>query len=87
MTTRCNWGRGYFDRNRTGDVVLTLVEGIEKLETFFGQYLSQILVSAIGAGRHLRVHGYAGRSHRGHIPGFRGAYADRSGDVPQLEPD
>ena len=42
-------GPGYFDRNRTGDVVLTLVEGIEKLETFFGQYLSQILVSAIGA--------------------------------------
>ncbi len=40
-------GPGYFDRNRTGDVVLTLVEGIEKLETFFGQYLSQIIVSAI----------------------------------------
>ncbi len=42
-----NLGPGYFDRNRTGDVVLTLVEGIERLETFFGQYLSQILVSAI----------------------------------------
>ena len=40
-------GPGYFDRNRTGDVVLTLVEGIERLETFFGQYLSQILVSAV----------------------------------------
>ena len=40
-------GPGYFDRNRTGDVVLTMVEGIERLETFFGQYLSQILVSAI----------------------------------------
>ncbi len=40
-------GPGYFDRNRTGEVVLTLVEGIERLETFFGQYLSQILVSAI----------------------------------------
>ena len=40
-------GPGYSDRNRTGDVVLTLVEGIEKLETFFGQYLSQIIVSAI----------------------------------------
>ena len=25
----------------------TLVEGIERLETFFGQYLSQIIVSAI----------------------------------------
>ena len=40
-------GPGYFDRNRTGEVVLTMVEGIERLETFFGQYLSQILVSAI----------------------------------------
>ena len=40
-------GPGYFDRNRTGEVVLTLVEGIERLETFFGQYLSQIIVSAI----------------------------------------
>ena len=42
-------GPGYFDRHRTGDVVLTMVEGIERLETFFGQYLSQILVCAISA--------------------------------------
>ncbi len=40
-------GPGYADRNRTGDVVLTIVEGIERLETFFGQYLSQIIVSAV----------------------------------------
>ena len=40
-------GPGYADRNRTGDVVLSIVEGIERLETFFGQYLSQIIVSAI----------------------------------------
>ena len=40
-------GPGYADRNRTGDIVLSLVEGIERLETFFGQYLSQIIVSAI----------------------------------------
>ena len=40
-------GPGFADRNRTGDLVLTLVEGIERLETFFGQYLSQIIVSAI----------------------------------------
>ncbi len=40
-------GPGYADRNRTGDVVLATVEGIERLETFFGQYLSQIIVSAI----------------------------------------
>ena len=40
-------GPGFADRNRTGDLVLTLVEGIERLEVFFGQYLSQIIVSAI----------------------------------------
>ena len=40
-------GPGYFDRSRTGDVVVTLVEGIERLETFFGQYLPQIIVSVI----------------------------------------
>ncbi len=40
-------GPAYFDRNRTGDVTLTMVEGIERLETFFGQYLSQIIVSAV----------------------------------------
>ena len=42
-------GPAYFDRNRTGDVVLTMVEGIERLETFFGQYLSQIIVCAVAA--------------------------------------
>ncbi len=40
-------GPGYADRNRTGDLVLTLVEGIERLDVFFGQYLSQIIVSTI----------------------------------------
>ena len=40
-------GPGYADRNRTGDVVLTLVEGIERLETFFGQYLPQFIISAV----------------------------------------
>lgn len=40
-------GPGYADRNRTGDLTLTLVEGIERMETFFGQYLPQFIVSAI----------------------------------------
>ena len=40
-------GPGYADRTRTGDLALTLVEGIERLETFFGQYLPQLIVSAI----------------------------------------
>ncbi|HLH23443.1 MAG TPA: thiol reductant ABC exporter subunit CydC [Chloroflexota bacterium] len=40
-------GPGPFDQRRTGAVLLTLVEGVEMLETFFGQYLSQLLVAAL----------------------------------------
>ncbi|HXH12716.1 MAG TPA: ABC transporter transmembrane domain-containing protein, partial [Alphaproteobacteria bacterium] len=40
-------GPGYFDRKRTGDVVISLVEGVEQLETFFGQYFPQLAVAAL----------------------------------------
>ena len=40
-------GPAYFDRRRTGDVTVGVVEGVEQLETFFGQYLPQLLVAAI----------------------------------------
>jgi ATP-binding cassette subfamily B protein len=40
-------GPGYFDQQRTGDIILTLVEGVERLETFFGQYLSHIIVAIV----------------------------------------
>ena len=40
-------GPGYFDQNRTGDVMLSLVDGVEKLEAFFGKYLPQFIVSAL----------------------------------------
>ena len=39
-------GPGAIDQRRTGGVLLTLVEGVELLETFFGQYLPQLLVAA-----------------------------------------
>ena len=38
-------GPGHFDQTRTGDVVLSLVEGVERLEHFFGQYLPQMIVA------------------------------------------
>ena len=38
-------GPGHFDQTRTGDVVLSLVEGVERLEHFFGQYLPQMMVA------------------------------------------
>ncbi len=40
-------GPGHFDRRRTGDVLMSLVEGVESLETFFGQYLPQLFVAAV----------------------------------------
>ena len=40
-------GPAHFDRRRTGDVTVGVVEGVEQLETFFGQYLPQLLVAAI----------------------------------------
>jgi ATP-binding cassette subfamily C protein CydCD len=40
-------GPGYFDQRRTGEVVLSLVEGVEQLETFFGQYFPQLAVAAL----------------------------------------
>lgn len=40
-------GPGHFDQERTGDVVLALVEGVEQLETFLGQYFPQLVVAAL----------------------------------------
>ena len=40
-------GPAYFDNKRTGDVTITLVEGVEQLETFFGQYLPQFFTAAL----------------------------------------
>ena len=40
-------GPGHFDQRRTGDVLMFLVDGVENLEAFFGQYLPQFFVAAI----------------------------------------
>ena len=40
-------GPGYFDQSRTGDGVLTLAEGVERLEAFFGRYLPQLIVAIL----------------------------------------
>ncbi|HXH82706.1 MAG TPA: ABC transporter ATP-binding protein, partial [Candidatus Tectomicrobia bacterium] len=34
-------------RSRTGDVILSMVEGIQQLEVYFGQYLPQLLVATL----------------------------------------
>ncbi len=40
-------GPGYAGRQRSGELVLSMVDGVEQLETYFGEYLPQLLVSAI----------------------------------------
>jgi ATP-binding cassette, subfamily B, bacterial len=40
-------GPGYFTGARTGEVILSMVEGIQQLETYFGQYLPQLFVAAL----------------------------------------
>ena len=40
-------GPSYVARERSGDVTLTLVDGVEQLETYFGQYLPQLTVSLL----------------------------------------
>jgi ATP-binding cassette subfamily B protein len=40
-------GPGHFDQSRTGDVLLFLADGVERMEAFFGRYLPQILVAAL----------------------------------------
>jgi ATP-binding cassette subfamily C protein CydCD len=40
-------GPAHFGLRRTGDVILSMVEGVEQLETYFGQYLPQLFVAAL----------------------------------------
>ena len=40
-------GPAYFGLQRTGDVLTSLVDGVEQLETYFGQYLPQLFVAVL----------------------------------------
>ena len=40
-------GPGQFGAPRSGDALLTLIDGVEQLETYFGQYLPQLFVAAV----------------------------------------
>src|SRR5215510_13605963 len=40
-------GPAHFTRARTGDVLVSLAEGVQQLETYFGQYLPQLAVAAL----------------------------------------
>jgi ATP-binding cassette, subfamily C, bacterial CydCD len=40
-------GPAHFGQDRTGAVILTLVDGVEQLEVYFGRYLPQVFVAAL----------------------------------------
>ena len=40
-------GPAHFGLVRTGEVTLAMIEGVEQLETYFGQYLPQLVVAAL----------------------------------------
>jgi ATP-binding cassette, subfamily C, bacterial CydCD len=40
-------GPGQFDQSRTGDVLTTLGENVERLQVFFGQFLPQMIVAGL----------------------------------------
>lgn len=40
-------GPSYVGRRRSGAITLTLIDGVEQLETYFGQYLPQLLVAGL----------------------------------------
>lgn len=40
-------GPAHFTRSRTGDVILSMVEGVQQLEIYFGQFLPQLAVACL----------------------------------------
>ena len=40
-------GPGHFNQERTGDVLVSLGEGVERLQVFYGQFLPQMVVAGI----------------------------------------
>ena len=40
-------GPAHFGLERTGDAILAMIDGVEQLEIYFGQYLPQLIVSGL----------------------------------------
>ncbi|MBC6440193.1 MAG: ABC transporter ATP-binding protein [Rhodospirillales bacterium] len=40
-------GPAWFGRERTGDVILSVVDGVEQLETYFGEFLPTLLIAVL----------------------------------------
>jgi ATP-binding cassette subfamily C protein CydCD len=40
-------GPGYLQKRRTGELLMTCVDGVEQLQSFFGQFIPQLIVSVV----------------------------------------
>ena len=40
-------GPAHFGRQRTGEVILSIIDGVEQLETYFGRFLPQVVVALL----------------------------------------
>ena len=40
-------GPAYFGLERTGDAIVAIIDGVEQLEIYFGQYLPQLIISSL----------------------------------------
>ena len=40
-------GPSHFELERTGDAILAMIDGVEQLEIYFGQYLPQLIISSL----------------------------------------
>ncbi len=43
----CALGPAHFGQQATGSVILSVIDGVEQLETYFGQFLPQVLVAVL----------------------------------------
>ena len=57
-------GPAWFGAERTGGVMLSIVDGVEQLQTFFGQYLPQVSIAACAPLAIFALHRVLGRAGR-----------------------
>ena len=75
-------GPAWFAGERTGGVMLSVVDGVEQLQSFFGQYVPQVCGRADAAGD-LRLYRVVGRAGRDGDAGRGAGDADRADGGPR----
>ena len=72
-------GPAWFGAERTGGVMLSMVDGVEQLQSFFGQYLPQVTIALCAPLRDFRLHRVVGRAGRDRHAGGCAVYTDPAG--------